>query len=63
MERTVYGSYRELEQQIRYPFRFTSYLEDEMTEDKKYYYDKDHLNYLGAYVFTQKLKQMLGEQF
>ena len=47
----------------RYPFRFTSYLEDEMTEDKKYYYDKDHLNYLGAYVFTQKLKQMLGEQF
>lgn len=44
-----------------YPFRFTSYLEDAMTADKKYYYDKDHLNYLGAYVFTQKLKEMIGE--
>ena len=32
-----------------------------MTADKKYYYDKDHLNYLGAYVFTQKLKEMIGE--
>lgn len=42
-----------------YPFRFTSYLEDEMNTVKEYYYDNDHLNYFGAYVFTQKLKQLL----
>lgn len=46
----------------KYKLTYLDYSGDDMSYDKKYFYNSRHLNYLGADTFTKKLIQDINKQ-